>query len=552
MNKTIIININGIIFHIEEEAYEILQAYMVDVKKHFGHSIDSQEIVGDIENRIAEMFSERLNDQKAVILMEDVKEVCAQMGQVEDFEIGDETTDEFAQEPTYSYREERSLFRDPDDKILGGVCSGLGHYFGVESKWVRLIFLIIFFFGGTGLLIYIVLWIVLPKAKTRADKMKMRGEPANLENFKRSFQEEMGDVKRNFSEAGERARTSLNDSNSSLNSFINLIGKVIIVFIKIIGVLIIFCLSITLIGLIIALFLGSGFWDARILDNDFPLYAVSEQFRNALMIAVFFVMAIPLLLLILLAIRVLFNRKVMGRYFGFSLLIIWLVAIGFSISYITKTAIDFKEEATITQEINLFPQTIYRLNLRDNNTIIIKKEKEIDSLNGFKDVQKSLRYNERSFFNHNRRISLRIERIDANQTAMLMEEFSAKGRTFEIAADRAERITYSINQDGENLWFASNATLPKDELIRDQEVYVKLFLPVGTRLIIPKEFERKINIRGLSIWECENSYPNDEKPRETEWLMTETGLKCIAANSQLTNPNQMDSLSLDSSRTVIP
>lgn len=552
MNKTIIININGIIFHIEEEAYEVLQAYMVDVKKHFGHSIDSQEIVSDIENRIAEMFSERLNDHKAVILLDDVKEVCAQMGRVEDFEIGDEATDEFTQEPIYSYREERSLFRDPDDNILGGVCSGLGHYFGIESKWVRLIFLLAFFFGGAGFLIYIVLWAVLPKAKTRADKMKMRGEPANLQNFKRSFQEEMGDLKRNFSEAGERARTSLDNSGSGLNSFINIIGKIIIVFIKIIGVLIILSLSITLIGLIVTLFLGSNFWDVRVLDSNFPLYAVDIQFRNALMIAVFFVMAIPLLLLILLAIRVLFNRKIIGRYFGFSLLIVWLVAVGCSILYITKTAIDFKEEATITQEVNLLPQTIYRLNVRDNNTVIIKKGEEIDSLNGFKDVQKSLRYNERNFFNHNRRVSLRIERIDSNQTAKLMEEFSAKGRTFEIAADRAERIAYSINQEGEDLWFASNATLPKNELIRDQEVSISLFLPVGARLIISKEFERKINIRGLSIWECENSYPTDEKPNFTEWQMTETGLKCLAYNLDLPSQNLIDSLQIDSSSVVAP
>src|SRR5690554_1661030 len=324
MNKTIIININGIIFHIEEEAYEVLQAYMVNVKKHFGYSADSQEIVSDIENRIAEMFSERLNDHKAVILMDDVREVCAQMGKVEDFEIGEEPTDGFTQEPEYSYREERSLFRDPDDKVLGGVCSGLGHYFGIESKWIRLIFLLVFLFAGAGLLIYIVLWIVLPKAKTRADKMRMRGEPANIENFKRSFQEEMGDVKRNFTEAGERARTSLDNSNSGLNSFINAIGKIIIVIIKIVGALIIFSLSLTLIGLIITLFLGSGIWDVGVLDSDFPLYVVDTQFRNVLMISVFFVMAIPVLLLLFLTIRVLFNRKIMSRYLGFSLLIIWL------------------------------------------------------------------------------------------------------------------------------------------------------------------------------------------------------------------------------------
>ena len=555
MNKTIIININGIIFHIEEDAYEVLQAYMVNVKKHFGYSADSQEIVGDIENRIAEMFSERLNEHKAVILMDDVKEVCAQMGRVEDFDMDDEPSDEFTQE--YSYRDERSLFRDPDDKILGGVCSGLGHYFGIEPKWVRLIFLLVFLFAGAGLLIYIVLWIVIPKAKTRSDRMKMRGEPANLQNFKRSFQEEMGDVKRNFSAAGERARTSLDDSNSSLNSFINLIGKIIVGFIKIIGAFIIFGLSIALIGLIFTLFLGSGFWDVRVLGSDFPLYAVDAEFRNTLMIAVFFVIAIPILLLIFLAIRLLFNRKIMGRYFGFSLLIIWLVAVGFSIFYITQTAIDFKEEATITQEVGLLPQAVYKLNIRDNNTVILKKGNEADSLNVSQDVQKSLQNNQRNFFNHNRRVSLRIERIDSNQTARLMEEFSAKGRTFEIAANRAERISYSINQEGEDIWFASHATLPKDELFRDQEVDIKLYLPVGTSLLIPKEFENKINIRGLSVWECENAYPSSQSAVFTQWQMTENGLQCMAYDIDLPRKNSIDStqidpLLLDSSIIVTP
>src|SRR5690606_41584334 len=93
MNKTIIININGIIFHIEEDAYEVLQTYMTAVKKHFGYSTDSNEIVGDIENRIAEMFSERINAQKAVIIMQDVNEVTAQMGNISDFEDFDENAE---------------------------------------------------------------------------------------------------------------------------------------------------------------------------------------------------------------------------------------------------------------------------------------------------------------------------------------------------------------------------------------------------------------------------------------------------------------------------
>src|SRR5690554_1218182 len=159
MNKTIIININGIIFHIEEDAYEVLQTYMTAVKRHFGYSPDSNEIVSDIENRIAEMFSERINQQKAVITMQDVTEVTAQMGDISDFEEfgeeGEENGDSSYHYQTYSGN--RTLFRDPDDKVIGGVCSGLGHYFDIEVKWIRVAFILLFVLGGSGFLLYIIL-----------------------------------------------------------------------------------------------------------------------------------------------------------------------------------------------------------------------------------------------------------------------------------------------------------------------------------------------------------------------------------------------------------
>src|SRR5690606_29899397 len=150
----IIININGIVFHIEEDAYEVLRSYMIAAKKHFGHTADSHEIVGDIENRIAEMFNDRIvQGKKEVVTMQDVNEVIAQMGSVDDFET-EETESTFA-DTTYEVPPmtgERKLMRDPDDKVFGGVCSGLGHYFGIESRWVRLILVLLFIFGGTGFL----------------------------------------------------------------------------------------------------------------------------------------------------------------------------------------------------------------------------------------------------------------------------------------------------------------------------------------------------------------------------------------------------------------
>jgi len=123
MNKTIIININGIVFHIEEDAYEILKAYMTNVKLHFLNSADSLEITTDIENRLAEMFSEILTqDNKQVIVEQDVNSVIEQMGRVEDFE---EIYEDDRPSPNNNYAGERKLFRDPDNHLISGVCAGV-------------------------------------------------------------------------------------------------------------------------------------------------------------------------------------------------------------------------------------------------------------------------------------------------------------------------------------------------------------------------------------------------------------------------------------------
>src|ERR1700723_3169597 len=139
MNKTIIININGIVFHIEEDAYEILKNYMTDVKRHFSNSADSLEITTDIENRIAEMFSELLaKDNKQVIIEQDVNTVIGQMGTVADFETAD--ADEKADHNPFGDHgpSPRRLFRDPDDHLVAGVCAGIANYFDFNPVWVRL------------------------------------------------------------------------------------------------------------------------------------------------------------------------------------------------------------------------------------------------------------------------------------------------------------------------------------------------------------------------------------------------------------------------------
>src|ERR1700733_2446389 len=149
MNKTIIININGIVFHIEEDAYEVLKNYMTDVKRHFMNSADSLEITTDIENRIAEMFNELLaKESKQVIVEQDVKGVIEQMGTVEDFEHAEEDTKASFDNTYYNTGATRRLFRDPDDRLVAGVCAGIANYFDIQVTWIRLAFALFILAGG--------------------------------------------------------------------------------------------------------------------------------------------------------------------------------------------------------------------------------------------------------------------------------------------------------------------------------------------------------------------------------------------------------------------
>ncbi|MEA3343657.1 MAG: PspC domain-containing protein, partial [archaeon] len=140
------------------------------------------EIIADIESRIAEILQERMSDTKQVVNITDVDHVTEMMGQPSDFAEEDEPVheDKKSKERTYYSRTTKRLYRDPENKMIGGVCGGLGAYFNTDPLWFRLLFVALIIFSGVGLLIYIVLWVVVPEAYTTAEKLEMRGEPVNV------------------------------------------------------------------------------------------------------------------------------------------------------------------------------------------------------------------------------------------------------------------------------------------------------------------------------------------------------------------------------------
>ncbi|WP_299821040.1 PspC domain-containing protein [uncultured Pontibacter sp.] len=179
MKKNISINLQGMIFHIEEDGYEQLSRYLASIRTYFSNYEGHEEIVADIESRIAEIFSARLNPTKQVISLEDVEYLITRMGNVTDFEVEEPVEEDIpkagpAADGTYTTGAHaapgyRKLYRDINHKVIAGVCSGIANYLGIDMVWVRLLFILLVvgipFSGGItsfGIILYIVLWIAMP------------------------------------------------------------------------------------------------------------------------------------------------------------------------------------------------------------------------------------------------------------------------------------------------------------------------------------------------------------------------------------------------------
>ncbi len=210
MNKIININLGGLPFVIDDDAFDYLNNYLNSIKKHFSFSESKDEIMYDIEMRIAELFQERLKSRQIITMIE-LEAVVKVMGKPEDFggEPLDDTTSDFKERRSYStdykyIKTGKRLFRDHDNKIIDGVCSGISNYLGIEDPiWVRAAFGIGLFLGGVTFLAYIFLMIALPKAKTSSDRLAAKGEPINIDNIAKKVEEEIDSLSRKINEFGE-------------------------------------------------------------------------------------------------------------------------------------------------------------------------------------------------------------------------------------------------------------------------------------------------------------------------------------------------------------
>lgn len=345
MKETVKINLNQQLFDLDADAYEKLKKYLNDLENIFRESADeAEEILQDIEQRIAELLHSKLSTSKQVITLKDIDEVVDQLGTAEDFAritgedkagtFGEEEASAEMPEEDEAIRGQRRFYRDIDNNILGGVCAGLGAYFNIDPVWVRLGLLLLFFLKGFGLLIYLILWVVVPAARTTAQKLQMRGRPVNVENIQDHVKAEFSKVKDNWksysrSESYQRSRQAASDVFSILGNIFVVIAKVILV---LIGV----GFALGLLILLITLFSGissNGFFHGwhwpRIHPGPdlFPFFYQHTLFG----IAVLLVVLIPVIAIMVGILRVILNVRSRNRIlsaFGWT---IWSLALVFVI-----------------------------------------------------------------------------------------------------------------------------------------------------------------------------------------------------------------------------
>ena len=509
MNKTVNINLAGIFFHIDEDAYIKLQRYLEAIKRSFTDSQGRSEIIADIEARIAELFNERLPMDRQVIRVKEVDEVISIMGQPEDYLVDDEIfEDEPQPTPRRKKSSSRKLFRDTSNSYIGGVSSGLAHYLGIDAIWIRLVWVLLFFGFGTGILLYILLWVLVPEAKTTAEKIMMTGEPVNISNIEKKIKdgfenvsETVTDVAKNVSDSVSNATKNIDFEKqgsrikSTSRSFFEAIGDIIMFFFKVIakfiGVLLIFIGAAALIALIIGLFsVGvANFVHIPGLDlvdivnaGETPIWFVS--------LLTLFAVGIPFFFLFYLGLKILVNNlKSIGNVAKFTLLGLWIISViglivigirqasehAFDETYIEKT------ELPITAIDTLSIKMVGNDNLsssfyRDHSDFKLAHDDE-----GNKIIYSS-------------DIDIRVKSTTDSVITVALEK-SADGRDYQKARTRAKNIDYNFELKNNVLLLDSYFTTDPKNKFSDQKVDVVLYIPENMVVNFKKNTEPYIYYR---------------------------------------------------------
>ncbi len=558
MNKAVTINISGIIFYIEEDAFDKLSNYLKAIKLNFNYTEGSVEILNDIESRIAEMLQSKISKSKQVILVEDVDFVIKNMGKPEEFK-DDSYNDSDVKEPfntssntDFEYIKKR-LYRDTDSKVLGGVCSGIAKYMDMDVVWLRVILLCMFFIFGTGLLLYLILWIAIPEAKTTAEKLAMKGEKIDINNISKTVKEEAEQFKKKAQKfSAEFEKTIINtkqESNSIVDKVISVVGLIALFIarlaIKVSGFLLII-LGVFLFLLLFTSVFGFSFFvntnnggewiDLFLLENN-------DFYLSVLGLLIF--IGVPIIMMIYVGIKMIFKLSYPKRWINLTAGLIWFFGFMLLFYLAIKTGSDFSKIAKVREYIpvknteNILYLKMHQTPLSTDEINLINDD-DFDEMEQNSEVHTS-EHNGLNYLLENSHLldnqdyligtannvkyilghaKLTIIKSQTSAISLIVVK-EAKGNSKQIAADRAKNISYAIHQTDSIIEFDNLFKTKNNEKFRFQDITIILKLPVGQVIYLDKSLENLI----YDIENVSNTYDKDMVSRK--WMMTENGLKCM-------------------------
>lgn len=509
MKKTISINLSGFIFNIDEDAYSKLSQYLTLLKNHFEKEEEGHEIVSDIESRIAELFKERITESKQVITIDDVNEIIAMLGTPEMIIDEDKSDHENKSEEKHQERinekDNRKFYRDVDDRVLGGVCSGLGAYFGIDTVIVRILMILLFF--AFGPVLYIILWIVIPPARTTAQRLEMKGEKVNVKNIENSIKDEVNSVKENF-----KKNKYLDQSFTIIQKIFSIIGIVIKAFFKIIAIFIGIAIVITCIMLLLSL-LGFVHF-ASINSTDINFDYIWQMFASStsiwlILIGLILIIGVPMIFILYGIIKIIFRIKTSNKIIGITGLMFWLMGLFLVIGISFNEVFNFRSRATVTETIRFDSNKI--------DTLYIDLQNEIKSIEPIQLFDHQYGFDSESdstmLYGYP---DLEFEQSDSSFFELIIKK-NSKGKNKKEAQLFANKISYKINQTDSLLLLSEYFDFNGAKKWRMQSISLVLKVPRNKTIHLNK------NISQLPVYLTNEEDLYDEELIEKYWTMNQNG-----------------------------
>ncbi len=598
MNKVININFQGRILPIEEQAYEILKQYIDSLRAYFANEEGRDEIINDIECRVAELCEDRLKKGAICIDEAGINLIIESIGRPADFEAQDgfeQTNATHAQ--TYDtsksktwesttqkrlYRDEQNkvlggvcsgianyfnidplivrilwifliglniigyvilwiavpsssvkevggvrkrLFRDIDNKIIGGVCAGLAKYFGLRVGIVRLLFLIPFIrfifnfnhlhlwqfwdspdfpnflditFSPGAIFVYIVLWLVLPEAKTSADKLEMVGEKVDLNSIKNTIQNDMEGFSKRAQSWGRdfyKKQSANNEQNSSPNvadqnnitpennkGCFHFVGRIISISLK---VFVYFILGIVGISLLAALF-GMGVAGTSLLPlKGFILEDGLQTF--AVFGAIIFFIWVPIIGIVTAVIRKIAGYKKSNNWVRTSFISLWVLGWVCLFYFFSSLGNSFsKHNIPVEEIIQLKNAKVDYLEITATPKMKYYEDKwfDITPFSNYSD--------EDTLFVRNMRVRIVQSKTDSFQITYVK---LSNGKTVKEANAKANKINFSVTQMDSLLYLDKGIAISKQNKFRNQHIIMTIAVPIGKRIKISNHTFRQFNLK---------------------------------------------------------